>query len=717
MSPQNVTWSDIDALEDTFMAACDGKADARQALADALVDAPSTMADWPKPVREAWEAGAELVLDSIDRQSLTGADMGLAFLLARTGFDHAILRDNLATAARKVFSDYMDPAGMLLAMGIHDTNRPPPAVMLRWDVFESLTEGAACWYPQHGVGEITEVDGIGNEIYAKFDRPQEFDLAVALDGMVVVRPDSVVAALLAEPKKWRTLSKKDGFASALADSLASATAITPKIVKALLVPGVVSAPRLREAIQRPGKGDAPAPSPAVASRRPTVKAASAASQQSQQRAWYDSRSVQELVDILTRSEPPPLPEEMLDKVESVLRIAAPKPEHAPVLAEAVSRLWQLAADSDWALPLMRRIGEHAVCWNDGAVYAQITDKIAGKLIPSWNGATIAAKGTEYLAKHCMDLPLRLYPQIEKSFAQIPETEGLLMRHVVGRIRGNEAGADMLLWLWKNDAPERAMLSDSILLFRTLAKPVRGSYIKSNKEIRKLLMESQPFQRLVMRDGDPDAIANLVRCVKHLPLFDSGERQSLLVKIVRLFPEARSMVEERRDQPARKALEVVTSYRSFEARRLELEAIVNVKIPANSRAIAHARGFGDLRENAEYKAAKDEQSLLSARREELEDGLHEVKPTDFADVMEPLEVVPGSRVVLKPEEGENLEYFILGLWDSIPEKQMISYEAPLGQLLLSKVEGDFIDLPSGGEAEIISISGLDEELRDWLGHTG
>ena len=692
------------------MAACDDKPGARQALVDVLADAPPSMAKWPKAAREAWDAGAELVLESIDRQSLTETEMELAYRLARAGFDRAILRDNLATAARRVFSDYMDPAGMLLAMGIHDTNVPPPVVMKRWDVFAALVEGAACWYPQQGVGIITEVDGIGNEIYVKFERPQEFDLAVALEGMVVVRAGSVVETLRANPKKWRTLSKNEDFAGSLADSLASTPPLTPEMLKAFLVPGAVSLGRLTEAIKRPATGDTSAQKSLVA-KRPLQ-----ATQHPQQRQWHESRSVQELVDILTKVESIDLPEGALAKVEAVLDLAAPKPEHAPVVAEAVSRLWRMASGTEWAPTLMERIGQRAVCWEDREVYAQITDRLAGRLIPFWNGATVAAKGTEYLAEHCMDLPLRLWTQVEKTFTTIPETEGLLMRHVVGRIRTNETEADMLLWLWRNTAPERDMLSDAILLFRTLAKPVRGSYIKANKEIRKLLMESQAFQSLVMKDGDPDAVANLVRCVKHLPLFDPGERQSLLVKIVRLFPNARSLVEERRAQPARKALESVTSYRSFEARRLELEEITNVRIPANSRAIAHARGYGDLRENAEYKAAKDEQAFLAARLEELEDGLHEVKPTDFADVTNPVEVVPGCRVALRQAEGEDLEYFVLGLWDSVPEKHMISYETPLGQLLLRKVEGDVIDLPSGDEAEIVSISGLDEDLRDWLAHT-
>jgi hypothetical protein len=62
---------------------------------------------------------------------------------------------------------------------------------------------------------------------------------------------------------------------------------------------------------------------------------------------------------------------------------------------------------------------------------------------------------------------------------------------------------------------------------------------------------------------------------------------------------------------------VTSHRSYRERQEQLEKLINVDIPANSKEIAVARSYGDLRENFEYKAAKDMQRVLMARRAELE----------------------------------------------------------------------------------------------------
>jgi transcription elongation factor GreA len=128
----------------------------------------------------------------------------------------------------------------------------------------------------------------------------------------------------------------------------------------------------------------------------------------------------------------------------------------------------------------------------------------------------------------------------------------------------------------------------------------------------------------------------------------------------------------------------------------------VDIPENSKRIGEARAMGDLSENAEYDAAKEEQARLASRASELEHLLR------YARVLKPEEVKtdrigPGTRARIRYENGDVEQYTLLGVWDANPEKHILSYKSPLGSQFLGKKKGDMltIDLPSG------------EQRRGWI----
>src|SRR5690606_4720100 len=104
---------------------------------------------------------------------------------------------------------------------------------------------------------------------------------------------------------------------------------------------------------------------------------------------------------------------------------------------------------------------------------------------------------------------------------------------------------------------------------------------------------------------------------------------------------------------------------------ELADIINKKIPENAAAIAHARSYGDLRENAEFKAAKENQKWLGRRRMELEKIVNETQATDFSDIEITDFVVPGSGVTMEISGGSET-YYLLGLYDSDPDRHILSY---------------------------------------------
>ena len=129
-------------------------------------------------------------------------------------------------------------------------------------------------------------------------------------------------------------------------------------------------------------------------------------------------------------------------------------------------------------------------------------------------------------------------------------------------------------------------------------------------------------------------------------------------------------------------------------RDELHRLKTVERPANSKAIGEARAHGDLSENAEYHAAREKQSYIEARINDLESKL------GAAEVIEPPtsgdRVTFGSTVRLEDESGKESRYQIVGSEETDPARGRISVMAPLARTLIGKTVGETVtaQLPGG-----------------------
>ena len=124
---------------------------------------------------------------------------------------------------------------------------------------------------------------------------------------------------------------------------------------------------------------------------------------------------------------------------------------------------------------------------------------------------------------------------------------------------------------------------------------------------------------------------------------------------------------------------------------ELDELINVKRPANIQAIKEARSYGDLSENAEYDAARNEQAQIEARVKELERMLENVSiikeiKTDSVGI--------GNVVSVKyVDEDDEDEYRIVGSQEADPFEGKISNESPIAQALLDHKVGDTVTVES------------------------
>ena len=128
---------------------------------------------------------------------------------------------------------------------------------------------------------------------------------------------------------------------------------------------------------------------------------------------------------------------------------------------------------------------------------------------------------------------------------------------------------------------------------------------------------------------------------------------------------------------------------FKALQDELDEIVNVKIEENKKEISKARAYGDLSENSEYDAAKQEQAILHARADELREMIANAKVIDESEI-DHSRISVGSIVVLyNVERAREFTYHIVGSYETDPANGKISDSSPIGAALLGSREGDTV----------------------------
>jgi len=183
----------------------------------------------------------------------------------------------------------------------------------------------------------------------------------------------------------------------------------------------------------------------------------------------------------------------------------------------------------------------------------------------------------------------------------------------------------------------------------------------------------------------DAVKNSIVLTEH-------EKNSYLRILEHHFP---GLVEKKTDI-------IFSTEAALSRKRADLENLLTVQIPANKKEIGHAREFGDLSENFEYKAAKERQDQLYERVKAIESELMKTQTIESTKITTD-SVGIGTAIKLKnPKDGSVVIYKILGRWDTDLPNRVISNEAPLAQSMLGKKCGDRVTI-EGTEYLILEIN--------------
>ena len=142
-------------------------------------------------------------------------------------------------------------------------------------------------------------------------------------------------------------------------------------------------------------------------------------------------------------------------------------------------------------------------------------------------------------------------------------------------------------------------------------------------------------------------------------------------------------------------------------RDELDHLKSVKRPEIINAISEARAHGDLKENAEYHAAREQQSFIEGRIKQLEGELSHAEVIDVAQLNAGSRVVFGATVTLADvETDEEKRYQIVGDLEADIKRGMIAISSPVARALIGKEEGDAITIEAPGgtrEFEIVGVA--------------
>jgi transcription elongation GreA/GreB family factor len=281
------------------------------------------------------------------------------------------------------------------------------------------------------------------------------------------------------------------------------------------------------------------------------------------------------------------------------------------------------------------------------------------------------------------------------------------------IRERNITCDFLFWLCKNRPEIYGVLIEPQLFMAILSVLEKDQFseIKKGTKLYELVLGDKPLIAAILKDAPVGDVRDIVRAILLSPVFEELDKRSLLASIIKLYPDVQAMVVGT-DKGSTQEAKLIVSWPSLKRREAELEDLDRNQIPQNSKDIAIARGYGDLRENHEFKSAKEMQTILARRKAELDAMLARAEGNDFANP-DTSKVTLGTKVaLLDAETGEKLSYTILGAWDSDPVLGIISYQTPVARALLNHVVGDEAELSTDeGKSRRVVIEKIEPHQVD------
>jgi transcription elongation factor GreA len=280
-------------------------------------------------------------------------------------------------------------------------------------------------------------------------------------------------------------------------------------------------------------------------------------------------------------------------------------------------------------------------------------------------------------------------------AQEDAAVAALVRNIVGDYREHRVP---FVWLVRNEADGGWLAGNGILREKVMIGMIhlldityrdvgnkRDPVInrKLNRQIHDFLLKEESLTEF-LAEADLESTIRIFTLVEDVRELDPSIKIRIRQRVKERFPDYQFATDVEKDTVRRGLLVTRAGY---EGKQKELRNIIEAEIPENSKEIGQALEKGDLRENAEYKAALERQEQLKNSVSRLQEDLQNAQIFDLSEATDG-KISFGTRVALTNVETKDAEeYVILGPWESDPSRNIISYLSPLAAELWSHKRND------------------------------
>jgi transcription elongation factor GreA len=229
--------------------------------------------------------------------------------------------------------------------------------------------------------------------------------------------------------------------------------------------------------------------------------------------------------------------------------------------------------------------------------------------------------------------------------------------------------------------------------------------KLNKQVYTILFKEDVINNYI-DNANSETILRIYTFINDVKDLDPADKMNLKNRILKKNPDFKFFGTEEKKITT---LGLLATLAKYQEKQRQLAAILEVDIPANSREIEAAKQHGDLKENAEYHAAREKQTQLNSLASRLSGEIDRVQIFDPSTV-NTSRVSFGTRVtLLNKNSGNREEFTILGPWESDPERMVISYLSPFGGAILNKAVGDEAEFAGSDEKVTYIVEKIDSAL--------
>ena len=597
------------------------------------------------------------------------------------------------------------------------------------DALLALSPGMACVHPTFGVGRVSNWDLLGDRVVIDFETKaaHAMGLRIALKTLKPLGEDHILAQYLNNPAAIRELAEDDP------------VAFVGNVLRCS--GGTLRFDEFETIVKDRIVGDA------------------------KYKKWWDNakkhlRGHREFVIPSKRTEPLQLRTSDLSPAELLIEdfdLARDLKEKARLLGEMRKHLDFFANPASDLLPVLENAGDVAMKSQKlnpgGAIELMLArDALAGSIkglrLPE-NAPTLAALvqlETSHLAEALKSLSASsagvvadVMPEAfgetwaEKALQLLDGCGAKAFGELATRLCKGEAAPAFALWLrrglsQRSHSPEalgwlcqarddegKEFFTQEVGL--ALLEAIDRSFTASGSTRGNRALDVLQNDRGLINDLLAKASENEVRAfAKRLmatPAIDDLTRRSLLARVIKSHELVREMVAGDTAPPVVDDT-LLVSETSLARKKAELDDLVRNLIPDNTRQIAIAREHGDLRENFEFKSAKENQKVLDRRKFELEVEIQRAKIVDYSEA-DASAITIGTVALIRFDDGHEQAVTVLGAWDGDPDKMILSYLSPAGAALLGLRVGGRATLPD--EAAGSTRTGTILSIERWTGSAG